>query len=179
MRSLIFSWKALKHWQMNPYKVALSILLALVALSCNPCRYASKHPECFKPDTVVMSHTTTVHDTIIYLEESESTLEAYFECDSTNRVLMSRLVQTEAGRPVKPTVIFRENTLRVRYYQDSIATLNRLVKETQARIEYRENPINMEMQDRISGLELWKKIGISGIILAVFVLVFAIIRIFV
>lgn len=153
-------------------------LLALVALSCNPCRYASKHPECFKPDTVVISHITTVRDTIIYLEESESTLEAYFECDSTNQVLMKKLVQTEAGRHVKPTVIFRENTLRIRYYQDSIATLHRVISDIQARVEYRENPINMQMQDRIAGLELWKKIGIAGIILAFFVLVFAIIRIF-
>ena len=34
------------------YLIILSILLA----SCSPCKYVAKHPECFKPDSVIINN---------------------------------------------------------------------------------------------------------------------------
>ena len=152
--------------------------LALVALSCTPCRYASRHPECFRPDTTITYENTTTLDSIIYLDASESTLEAYFECDSLNRVLMYRLEQSHTGPAPAPVVIYKDNILRVKYLTDSIAVLNRMVTQATGKTVYIVNPVNEQLAKKAAAMHLWRKIGVGGIVLAVLAIVFVVIKIF-
>ena len=153
------------------------ILLSLVAVSCNPCHYVSRHSECFPTDTIRITNERTVHDTITYIEESESTLEAYFECDSNNQVLMKRLSQTNTGN-IQPTVIFRDNLLKIRYFTDSIAVLHKIISETKGKEVMVMNPVNEQMKRDLQRLKNWKKIGSVGIGIIVLLLVFAAFKIY-
>jgi hypothetical protein len=139
------------------------------------------HSECFPPDTIRETITNTVRDTITYIEENESTLEAYFICDSNNQVLMKQLSQTNTG-VIKPTVVFRDNVLRLRYFTDSIAVLHKIIERTQAKEVYVKNPVNIQMQKDLQKsdkkLKRWRKIGIGGIITMLLLAVFAAYKIF-
>lgn len=149
----------------------------LLFAACTPCRYVSRHPECFPADTVRITNIRIERDTITYIEESESTLEAYFECDSNNQVLMKRLAETNTGN-IKPTVIFRDNTLKISYYVDSIAVLHKIIKETSGKETTILNPVNEQMKKDLQRLKKWRKIGMYGIGLAVLVLLYALFKIY-
>lgn len=154
------------------------VIFALIALSCSPCQYASRHPECFQPDTVITYETNTTLDSIIYLDASESALEAFFECDSMNQVLMYRLEQSHTGPATAPVVLYKDNVLRVRYLTDSIAVLNRMVTRATGKTVYIMNPVNEQLAKKAASLGAWRKIGIGGIVLAVLAVVFFAYKIF-
>lgn len=151
----------------------LMILLILSAFACNPCKYVSKHQECFPADTFKHVMIKTVRDTITYIEENESTLEAWFECDSNNQVLIKKLNETNNG--IKTVTIFKDNVLRIRSYTDSIAVLNKIIEEKSSEKITVMNPVNKQLQDDNKKLEKkltrWKKIGRFGLIIVSFIFI--------
>ena len=89
--------------------VIVFFLIALLS-ACNPCRYVANHPECYPADTVITTDIVTVTDTLIYIEENQSTLDAWFECDSNNQVLIKKLEETISG--IKTVTVFKDNVLK-------------------------------------------------------------------
>ena len=60
------------------YKLLFLLLLAIVATACNPCKRAMRRG-CYKQDTVEVTHTITVRDTI---ELPGDTVATYLNPDS-------------------------------------------------------------------------------------------------
>jgi len=66
-----------KHTAMGN-RIAILLLLAIVATACNPCKRAMRRG-CYKSDTVEVTHTITVRDTI---ELPGDTVATYLNPDS-------------------------------------------------------------------------------------------------
>ncbi|MCK9282226.1 MAG: hypothetical protein M0P71_16545 [Melioribacteraceae bacterium] len=115
----------------------------------------------------------TVRDTITYIEENESTLEAWFECDSNNQVLIKKLNETNNG--IKTVTVFKDNVFKIRSYTDSIAVLHKIIEEKSSEKIAIMNPVNKQLQDDNKKLEKklthWKKIGKFGLIIIVSILI--------
>jgi len=128
----------------------LSVLFAVA--SCNPCKYVAKHQECFPADTVKEKETTTVHDTVEWLTLDSTAIEALFECDSTNQVLIKELNEHK-GKGSKTTIVYRNNRLRISLYTDSIAQLKRIISKEKSTVRYIVNPVNENLKKQTEKLQ--------------------------
>jgi hypothetical protein len=89
----------------------LIILLFVVLASCRPCKELST--------TIVENDTLIVfRDSLIVIPADSALFNAWFECDSFNRVVMSKL-ETIEGRKLKPVIQFRDNWLSASVKIDS------------------------------------------------------------
>lgn len=86
-------------------RLLLILLTMALFLGCRPIR------------TTVTSNTDTdtliiVHDSIVVHPADSAFINAYFECDSLNRVVMNEL-EVIKGRKVKPVVEYKDQVLYV------------------------------------------------------------------
>lgn len=86
-------------------RALLISLFVVLFLGCRPIR------------TTVTSNTDTdtliiVHDSIVIHPADSAFINAYFECDSLNRVVMNEL-EVIKGRKVKPVVEYKDQVLYV------------------------------------------------------------------
>ena len=124
----------------------------LILLSCNPCRYVAHHPECFAPDTIRETITSTMHDSITWIQFDTTLFDAIFACDSLNNVLMKQVDEYKT-KGVKTKVVFRDNRLQLSMFTDSIAILNKIIREHKTHSEYIKNPVNDELKRQNEKLE--------------------------
>lgn len=123
-----------------------SLLIFIISLiSCNPCKYVAKHPECFPPDSVHETSTSSVRDSVTWLQLDTSLFDAIFECDSMNNVLIKE-VNEYKSKGVKTRVVFKDNHLQLSMFTDSIAILNKIISEHKTSVTYVKNPVNDELK---------------------------------
>jgi hypothetical protein len=118
--------------------------------SCNPCKYVSKHPECFPADTVIKEKEVIKHVTE-YIT-NDSIVRDTVPCDPITKTY------------VKTNTVYRTKTIRE---TDTIKTVVNTSKI---------NPVNNELKKKVNKLEnkveaknKWLKI--LGGILALFLLI--------
>lgn len=90
-------------------KYLLILVCAAMLLSCRPCKEIST----YNSDTLVF-----YRDSTIVIPADSVFISAYFDCDSTNKVVMSEL-EVLKGRKVIPLVQFRDHVLTVDCKVDS------------------------------------------------------------
>lgn len=75
--------------------------------------------------TTTRTVTETLRDTTVIVAPDSATVQALFECDSLNQVVMTEL-SVEKGRKVNPQVTWRDKILKVAVPVDSQAVYLRL-----------------------------------------------------
>jgi hypothetical protein len=102
-------------WGITRMLLGLVALVSLFALlgSCHPCR---KCPPQYVERTI--TDTVEIKEIELRIEQDQSFIEAYLECDSTNQVIMTKLT-TEQGKRVKQDVVFRDKIIKVTANVDS------------------------------------------------------------
>jgi hypothetical protein len=160
--------------------LVISAITILFLISCNPCRYVSKHQECFQADSILITNTVIQTDSIRFTEPDTMALSLLFECDSNNNVLMRELKDV-SSKGIQTEVIFKDNRLDVSGFVDSIAILNKLIETTKAKETTKINPLNPELQNKCDKLEnkldrrnkiiLWLSIA-CALLIIVFLLIF-------
>ena len=110
---LLYRKKSKVHQQKQSKMIRsiVCILISLFAFGCNPIRYVNNR--------VIQNDTTIIiKDSIVVIPADSSLVNAYFECDSNNKVIMKELA-TYRGRKVNPIVIWKNNWLTVASKVDS------------------------------------------------------------
>lgn len=130
------------------WKILTVACVVLMLASCKPCKYVSKHPECFPRDTVIRTNEIKVLDTVTYIEGHEAFLDVYLECDSLNQVLMKRVDKTDKG--IKADIILKNNILKIHALTDSIEVLNRIIIDKELEKVIIMNPVNIQMKEDLS-----------------------------
>jgi len=105
------------------YLIILSILLA----SCSPCKYVAKHPECFKPDSVI------INNEIIRYEKqfitNDSIIFDTIPCDPVeNFVYKTRTIYKTNNKLIIDT-IYQSKTI------DRINPLNKVLEADNIKLE--------------------------------------------
>jgi len=122
---------------MKIYIICIIILFA----SCNPCKYVAKHPECYMSDSVIITETKTETITKIVLEPDSLSMKFLFECDSNNNVLIRENSELKT-KGLNVIYRFKNNTLDLSVFTDSIEHLNKLIEITKGKEVIKMNPIN-------------------------------------
>jgi hypothetical protein len=122
-----------------------SLIIFFFLISCSPCKYVARHPSCFPPDTIIITNTKTIHDSITYIQPDSASLIAAFYCDSANQVLM-RTISEYKSKGIVTKVVFKDNRLAINMYTDSIAVLNRIISNIKSKTITLVNPVNTELQ---------------------------------
>ena len=105
------------------YIIIISILLA----SCSPCKYVAKHPECFKPDSVI------INNEIIHYEKeyitNDSIVRDTIPCDvETNTVYSTRTIYKTNNKLIIDT-IYQSKTI------DRINPLNEVLESDNIKLK--------------------------------------------
>lgn len=90
-------------------KYLFILMFVAMLFSCRPCKEFSA----YNSDTLFV-----YHDSTIVIPADSAFITAYFDCDSTNKVVMSEL-EVLKGRKVIPSVQFRDHYLTVDCKVDS------------------------------------------------------------
>jgi Ni/Fe-hydrogenase subunit HybB-like protein len=93
------------------------LLIVLLFAGCKPCNEVST--TVYNTDTMVI-----YHDSIVMLPADSSLVNALFQCDSLNNVVLTEL-ETIKGRKVKPIVEFKDRWFHVFVPVDSEAVVLR------------------------------------------------------
>lgn len=137
-------------------KTLLSILVLLTVLvSCKPTRYLEKHHveiclDCIDEyirDSITGVETVYQIDTM-WIDMSNTLIdstytELYFECDSNNQVLMTKIVKIKDSDKIVSRYSFQNNVLKVlnKSYLDSIAELHITIEKLKNSVKIVEKPI--------------------------------------
>jgi len=121
---------------------AVSVIFIAIALLGTGCRLL--HPAAGRQTTFTVG--TVVRDTTVIVQSDSAAIEALFECDSLNQVVMRRL-SVESGRKLHPEVVFRDQVLTVSMPVDSEAVYFELRDRYTYRIDtvYIERPVKKEV----------------------------------
>lgn len=141
-------------------KTLLSILvLSIVLFSCKPTRYLEKHHveiclDCIDEyirDSIADVETVYTTDTV-WVDVSENLIdstytELYFECDSNNQVLLTKIVKLKDSDKILSQYTFQNNVLRVlnKSYLDSIAELHITIDRLKNNVKIIEKPVIKEI----------------------------------
>lgn len=160
-------------------KVWIILIILFIISSCNPCRYVSKHPECFPNDTSIVDTFTVVTENIEYIFDSTA-LNLYLQCDSNYNVLVKEYFSESSDKETDIKVVYKykDNKLQIKSYADSIRILNTLVEKYKDTKQYIINPVNVQLKkDLIKSNEklqkrkwLWWYFVISLVFIALTVL---------
>ena len=160
-------------------KNILILAVFLTVAACNPCRWVTRCPSQVITDTVTETYIQTWRDTVVYIEENESTLEAWFYCDSMNQVILRQL-DVEKTKGVKTESEFKAGVFRFRVMADSVKILNKIITEIKGRETIIMNPVNLEIEEKLKksekSLHIYKGIGIFGLVLAVLLILAMVVR---
>lgn len=128
------------------YIIIISIFLA----SCNPCKYVSKHPECFSPDSIIVNN-----EVVRYEKEyitNDSVVFKAIPCDPVD------------------SIIYKTKTI---YKTKNIIKIDTIYKNKEV---VKLNPINQELEQKVIKLEekkdtlkkwLTRLIGLSLILIII------------
>ena len=108
------------------------IILTVLLVSCNPCKYVSKHPECFPSDTIIKEKEVIKH--IKEFVVNDSIVRDTVPCDPITNTYY------------KTNTIYQTKTI---HETDTI-----IITEKETRI----NPINKELEQKVLSLEEKKAI---------------------
>lgn len=156
-------------------KKIFALFILFLIISCSPCRYVSKHPECFKVDSTTIDTLTVVTESVQYLLDS-STLDLYLQCDSNYNVLIQDFSNYQPNEKIKIVYKYKTNHLKIKSFADSVEILNTLVEKYKNEKTYILNPVNVQLEkDKDKYKEklksrnwLWWYFGSSVIILIIF-----------
>lgn len=138
----------------------LIVLLILFLSACSPCKYVQKHAgDCIKEtqkDTVIQKDSIIIKDSVTIIKTDSSFIKLLLDCDSTNNVIIKQM-EVIQGSNFKTNFVIKDNVLKITTLQDSIIVLNKLIEKYKSQlsnsITVKENPINIELQNKVSNLE--------------------------
>ena len=164
------------------HRIIVFFAVFLTILACDPCRHINRCPGYIITDTVKETLVVTYQDTITYIEENESTLEAWFYCDSLNQVIMKEL-NVEKTKGVKTQSEFNKGVFKFRVMADSVEVLNRIITKIKGKEIILVNPVNKKMESDLKKtekkLQIWKGVAIFGLAITLLIVLFVIIKILV
>lgn len=106
------------------------ILLMVLFMGCKPCKEVSTLV--YDTDTMII-----YHDSIVMLPADSSLVNALFQCDSLNNVVLSEL-ETVKGRKIKPIVEFKDRWFKVIIPVDSEAVVLKWKEKHTSNIKEKE-----------------------------------------
>lgn len=132
--------------------IVLSVLLFVI--NCTPYRYLEKHENEICNKCIDKYSTQSVKDSVIikrdtlWIDVSENIIddtytELYFECDSDNQVLMTKVQKIKDSDKIISKYTFQNNVLTVqnKAYQDSILELRTTIESLKNNVKIIEKPI--------------------------------------
>jgi hypothetical protein len=156
------------------------ILTLLFIVSCTPHRYLAKHETEICNKCIDKYTVQTIKDSIItkidtlWIDVSENIIdstytELYFECDSDNQVLMTKIEKIKESGQILSQYKFKNNILTVqnKSYQDSIQELRTIIEHNKNNVQIVEKIIKEKIVSK------W--IYFVGIIVFLFLLILLII----
>lgn len=150
-------------------------ILFVLLLSCSPCKYVSKHPECFKVDTTIVDTVTVVKESVEFIVDSTN-LDLLIQCDSNYNVLIQE-ISNQPSEKIKIVYKYKSNVLQIKSFTDSLEVLSTLVEKYKNEKTYVLNPVNIQLEkDKVKYQEklksrnwLWWYFGSSLILILFFV----------
>lgn len=147
----------------------------MLLVSCNPCKYVSKHPECFKVDSVSIDTVTIVKENVEFIVDSTN-LDLLLECDSNYNVLIQEISNLPSEK-IKIVYKYKSNLLQIKSFTDSLEVLNTLVEKYKNEKTFILNPVNTQLEkDKVKYQEklksrnwLWWYFGSSLILILLFI----------
>jgi hypothetical protein len=160
--------------------ISIAILIGTLLAGCTPYRYLERHKDeicakCIEENTVQITKDSIITTTdTLWIDASENIIdstytELYFECDSNNQVLMTKVEKVKESGRILSEYKFKNNVLTVqnKSYQDSIQELRTTIKHLQNNVKIVEKTINKEVVPK------W--VYITGIIVFLFLITLLII----
>lgn len=131
-------------------KTILFIISVIFLVSCNPCKFAAKHPECFPPDTVKITNNV-IHYEKEYIT-NDSIIRDTAPCDPITKTYY------------KTNTVYKTKTV---VKIDSIYTLKEVAKVNP--INPKLKKANEKLENNVSSKNKLLKIlgGISALLLVV------------
>lgn len=118
------------------YSVSMRNLFILIALfslsSCITRKMKEKICiECSKNKTIIHDTKTIsiTKDSLVYIPADSSIYELYLKCDSLGKVQIAKISELSTGKRIETKFIYSENKLKIRTFNDSILSLNKIIKE--------------------------------------------------
>jgi hypothetical protein len=148
----------------------------VLLLGCNPCKYVSKHPECFKVDTTIIDTVTVIKESVEFLVDTAS-LDLYLQCDSNYNVLVQEYSTiSDEKEKIKIVYKYKSNRLQIKSFADSVKILNTLVEKYKNEKTFVLNPVNNQLKEDVSKYKnrlrnrkwLWWYFGSSIVLLIIF-----------
>lgn len=137
--------------------ILIYLIIALLT-SCVPHRYLAKHKDeicakCIEENIIQFSKDSIITkiDTL-WIDVSENIIdstyiELYFECDSDNQVLITKVEKIKESGQIISQYQFKNNILTVKnkVYQDSIMQLNSTIERIKSDVKIVEKIVNKEV----------------------------------
>jgi hypothetical protein len=151
----------------------VSVLLVILS-SCSHEKWLVKNIDYVRAKVCVNGDTikTHIHDTIIrwqtetFIEPDFSSIDMVFECDSNNKVLLSKIDQLTGNR-INMTYLLRDNKLTIQAKTDSITYLWNLVKEIKGidSTIYVDRPVYVENEVKVTPWWDYVLFSVLGIVI--------------
>lgn len=168
--------------KITDYITAIILIYLIIALltSCVPNCYLVKHKaeicaKCIEENIIQFSKDSIITkiDTL-WIDVSENLIdstytELYFECDSDNQVLMTKIEKVKESGQIISQYQFKNNILTVKnkVYQDSIMQLNSTIERIKSDVKIVDKIVNKEV--------IPKWVYLVGIIVFLFLIILLII----
>jgi len=146
--------------------IKLSVFLILLS-GCSHSKYILKHQDEIRSylcvnDTVRSIEKDTIIKTIseYYIEPDFATMDMFFECDSLNNVLLTK-VDSLSGKRTVIRYVLVENKLTIKALTDSISGIIANYDTLKTKTIYLDRPITIEKRVEVSFWWHWVLHGIA------------------
>jgi len=145
-------------------KYLIVILISIFAISCSTKKSIQiVEKEVVKDSIVYRYEETLVYDTIVTPADS-SYIEAYFECDSNNNLILKQLNESE-GKQINIKTIYKDNIIRIEASIDSGA----IIRQAEKRFLEQYSGTSVEENSQVTTKETKRGINFFHIIIAMIV----------